>query len=196
MMHPHSRLEFISKEIGYGVIATRRIPKGTITYALDALELIITDQQFKQIQPELQKQVEWYSYRDELNRRVLSWDIAKYVNHSCNYNTLTTGWGFEIAVRDIECGEEITDDYGLFMAENETMDLRCGEPDCRGRVSGQDKDVLGKSWDRKIQKALACFHEVEQPLMNLLAEETQMDLLAYLQGQKLYRSVATSKTPA
>jgi len=184
MMHPHSRLEYISSDIGYGVVATRRIPRGTITYALDSLEVIITELQFKRLQPELRKQVDWYSYRDEQNQRVLSWDIAKYVNHSCNYNTLTTSWGFEIAVRDIECGEEITDDYGLFMAENEVMDLHCGEPDCRRKVSGQDKEMLRSTWDRKIMKALADFRLVDQPLMNLLTEETQMDLMAYLQGAK------------
>lgn len=36
------------------------------------------------------------------------------------------------------------------------------------------------TWNRKIQKALADLRLVDQPLMNLLSEETLMNLLAHL----------------
>ncbi len=189
MMHPDSRLEFISQEIGFGVFATKRIPKGTITYALDELELIIDEYQYDRMNSVLRQKVDWFSYRDENNRRVVSWDMAKYVNHSCHSNTMTTGWGFEIALRDIEAGEEITDDYGLFMGSDESMPLGCGEPDCRRIVSGQDRFSWGEVWDGKIRDALDKFTAVDQPLLSLLDESVVQSLKAYLQGKGEYRSV-------
>ena len=189
MMHPDSRLEFISKEIGFGVFATKRIPKGTITYALDELELVIDEYQYDRMNSILRQKVDWFSYRDENNRRVVSWDMAKYVNHSCHSNTMSTGWGFEIALRDIEAGEEITDDYGLFMGSDESMPLGCGEQDCRRIVSGRDRFLWGEVWDGKIREALDNFTAVDQPLLSLLNESVLMSLQAYLQGKGEYRSV-------
>ena len=37
MIHPSTELRFINDEIGYGVVATRFIPKGTIVWALTNL---------------------------------------------------------------------------------------------------------------------------------------------------------------
>ncbi len=38
MIHPHTEIKFINKEVGYGVVATDFIPKGTITWVLDKLD--------------------------------------------------------------------------------------------------------------------------------------------------------------
>ena len=38
MIHPKTELQFINKEIGYGVVATEFIPAGTITWVLDKLD--------------------------------------------------------------------------------------------------------------------------------------------------------------
>ncbi len=43
MMHPHSELRFINESIGYGVFATKFIPKGTITWILDELDQKFTE---------------------------------------------------------------------------------------------------------------------------------------------------------
>ena len=38
MIHPHTKLAFISNEIGYGVVATSLLKKGTIPWVLDKLD--------------------------------------------------------------------------------------------------------------------------------------------------------------
>jgi len=45
MMHPDTEIRFISKEIGYGVVAKKIIPKGTITWVQDELDQIYTPKQ-------------------------------------------------------------------------------------------------------------------------------------------------------
>lgn len=38
MIHPHTELKHINNEVGYGVVATKFIPAGTITWVLDKLD--------------------------------------------------------------------------------------------------------------------------------------------------------------
>ena len=38
MIHPDTELQFINDEIGHGVVATKLIPAGTITWVLDKLD--------------------------------------------------------------------------------------------------------------------------------------------------------------
>ncbi|NNE36124.1 MAG: SET domain-containing protein-lysine N-methyltransferase, partial [Rhodothermales bacterium] len=38
MLHPDTELRFISDDVGYGVVATQPIPKGTITWVHDDLD--------------------------------------------------------------------------------------------------------------------------------------------------------------
>lgn len=35
MLHPHTHLQLINEQIGYGVVATRLIPQGAITWVRD-----------------------------------------------------------------------------------------------------------------------------------------------------------------
>ena len=51
MIHPHTELQFISEKIGYGVIATKFIPKGTITWVLDKLDRIFTPEEVRAMDP-------------------------------------------------------------------------------------------------------------------------------------------------
>jgi hypothetical protein len=39
MIHPHTCIRYVNPQIGYGVFATAFIPKGTIVYVKDDLEL-------------------------------------------------------------------------------------------------------------------------------------------------------------
>ncbi|GAC1590376.1 MAG: hypothetical protein NVS3B25_08850 [Hymenobacter sp.] len=64
MIHPHTELRFISPEIGFGVVATRLILKGTITWAFYSLDQVLSPQVLAHLHP-LQKQfLEKYSHRD------------------------------------------------------------------------------------------------------------------------------------
>lgn len=167
MIHPATELRFVNPSVGYGVFATAPIPRGTVVYVQDELEIVLTPGH-----PLLEKA----AYRPILDRyciinpdgtRVLSWDIARFVNHSCRPNTLSTGYGFEIAVRDIAAGEQLTDDYGLFNLPY-TMPCLCGETDCRGAVDPAAFADLTPVWDAAVTGALADFAAVPQPLLPFL----------------------------
>ena len=41
VLHPSSELRYINPSIGYGVFATRFIPKGTITWVFDELDQVV-----------------------------------------------------------------------------------------------------------------------------------------------------------
>ena len=64
MMHPDTEVRFINEELGYGVVATRFIPKGTITWVQDELDHIYSPVQVEKMRPELQQMVDKYSFRN------------------------------------------------------------------------------------------------------------------------------------
>lgn len=64
---------------------------------------------------------------------------ADYVNHSCNPNAGFRGQIALVALRDIKEGEEICIDYAMCDGSPyDQFDCQCGEPNCRGRVTGED----------------------------------------------------------
>lgn len=192
MIHPHTRLQFINEEMGYGVFSTQFLPKGTITYVKDSLELEIAPEAFDHYSPEMQEVIEKYSYIDEKGVRIVSWDFAKYVNHCCNCNTMSTGYGFEIAIRDIQPGEQITDEYGIFNISRE-MELQCHHNNCRRRLSPGDFEKYYRQWDEQLRSALSLLLAVDQPLLPIIGPQAQEDCMAYLRGKAPYRSVYNLK---
>ena len=195
MMHPDTALRRVSDEIGYGVFATRPIPMGTVVYISDDLEIVLLPDDPRLTHPLYHEAIEKYSYLRPDGARVLSWDLAKYVNHCCHANTLTTGYGFEIAIRDIEAGEEVTDDYGLFSCEP-MEGLKCdragaheGEGGCRGRVSRGDFAAQRSGWEAKVRGAMSAFGQVNQPLMSFIDPATLADVHRWLNTGKGYRPI-------
>lgn len=170
MIHPLTELRFIDPEIGYGVFATKNIPIGTIVYVRDALEPTITPSRYKVLPQMLKDIVQKYSYKDNSGDYVLSWDFGRFVNHSCEANTLTSGYGFEIAIRDIKAGEEITDDYALLNLEKE-MFCGCGSPNCRKLIEPSDFDLFLGEYDQKIKAAMGYALSVHQPLWEVLSAD-------------------------
>ena len=192
MIHPNTRLQFISAEIGYGVFATADIPEGTIVYVKDSLELVVSPEQYAEHSPEMREVVDKYSYIDENGDRIISWDFAKYVNHCCNCNTISTGYGFEMAIRDIHAGEQITDEYGIFNLDTE-MDLVCGSAGCRKRIGPGDFDRYYSDWDAKIRKSVPALFAVDQPLLPFLSPGTRADLEVLGTDTDAYKSVYALK---
>lgn len=188
MIHPYTELRLISDAIGYGVFATQFIPEGTLVYVRDPLEISISQEEYNAHKPEIKALIEKYSYIDEMGNRILSWDFGKYVNHCCNFNTISTGYGFEIAIRDIETGEEITDEYGIFNLEEE-MYVSCKHRNCRGIVKPDDFDRYYMEWDKIICKSLQKVFKVEQPLMPFLEPQIRKELKNYVSNNKNYKSV-------
>ncbi|MCB0801615.1 MAG: SET domain-containing protein-lysine N-methyltransferase, partial [Flavobacteriales bacterium] len=64
MIHPKTELKFISKEIGYGVVATEFIPAGTITWALDKLDREFSLIEFQSFEPIYQNILDYYTFRN------------------------------------------------------------------------------------------------------------------------------------
>jgi len=188
MIHPATELRLVNPHVGYGVFASQPIPMGTLVFVQDPLDIVITPEQYQCLDDASRQAAEKYSYIDARGQRILSWDTAKYVNHSCSPNTMSTGWGFEIAIRDIAAGEEITDEYSLFNLEWE-MDCCCGHESCRGRVTPHDAAQHARRWDRTLRRAARLIPTVEQPLIGLLDTITRHSLDQYLEGMKRYRSV-------
>src|SRR6478672_3518065 len=91
------------------------------------------------------QRLDTYSYIDRHGRHVLCWDHARFINHSCAANCLSVGYEFEIAVRDIAIGEELTDDYGT-LNPTEPFPCQCGTAQCRGSVLPEDRQRLGTFW--------------------------------------------------
>ncbi len=188
MLHPSTELRFIGPGVGYGVFATSYIPQGTITYVKDSLELEVSPEAYQLHPPAMQAVIEKYSYIDERGYRIVSWDFAKYINHCCNCNSMSTGYGFEIALRDIQPGEEITDEYGIFNL-TEPMELVCDQGTCRKVLHPEDFDRYYPIWDEQLKMALAQFQKVEQPLLPFVDAPTLQALEAYFADPAMYRSV-------
>lgn len=192
MIHPHTELKIINPEIGYGVFATAPIPEGTITYVKDTLELEISPEDYLRHTDAMRETIEKYSYIDPRGVRVVSWDFAKYVNHCCSCNTISTGYGFEIAIRDIAVGEQITDEYGIFNL-TAPMPISCCEAGCREVVRPDDFERYYRTWDAQIRQSITKLFHVEQPLLGLIDDETRDALHVLRENPEQYRSVYALK---
>jgi hypothetical protein len=166
MIHPDTEIQFINDQIGYGVVAKAFIPKGTITWVLDNFDREITKEDYANMGIEYKSILDTYAYRNNRGNLVLCWDNARFVNHSFNANCLTTAYNFELAVRDIQIGEQLTDDYGYlnidepFVAMEEGTDRKTVYPD--------DLLKYHKVWDKQLLDSFQYFSKVKQPLLSFL----------------------------
>lgn len=181
MMHPHTELRFINEAIGHGVVATRDIPAGTITWVYDRLDREFTPEQIQQLHPLYAETMDKYCFRSGSGNWIFCWDHAKYVNHSFRSNCMTTAYEFEIAIRDIRAGEELTDDYGYlnvmqpFKAEDEGTDRTIVYPD----------DLLRhhELWDAALHNAWTGIVRVDQPLRALIEPDLWKKVQKIAKGQ-------------
>lgn len=173
MIHPDTELRFLNGHVGYGVVATKFIPKGTITWVLDKLDRTFTPGQIEDMGEAYQRILDTYCYRNRDGNFVLCWDLGRFVNHSFNSSCISTAYDFEFAVRDIYPGEELTDDYGYlnisepFRAVDEGTERKIVYPD--------DLLKYHPIWDQKLLDAFNAFPTVSQPLAEILPTGT-MDL--------------------
>ncbi len=173
MLHPHTKLAHINGTIGNGVIATQRIPRGTITWVRDKLDQTISPERLDALGELYREMVVTYAFIDRHGDYVLCWDLSRYINHSCEANCLSPGFDLEIAIRDIEEGEELTDEYGSLNLEHD-FTCACGRPSCRGTIQASDLLDLGASWDGKIGEAFGDIESVPQPLWPFVAEKERV----------------------
>jgi hypothetical protein len=174
MVHPHTELRFVSSTIGWGVFATRPIPRGAITWALDSLDQCFTPAQRAALPAYAQEQMEKYSYVDRRGNHVLCWDHARFFNHSCAANCLSVGYDFELAIRDIGVGEELTDDYGALNL-SEPFPCLCGVQTCRGRILPDDPAHHSAHWNTLARDAFFLITTVPQPLWDVVSERAMVE---------------------
>ncbi|MEI7704419.1 MAG: SET domain-containing protein [Deltaproteobacteria bacterium] len=104
---------------GWGVFARQRIPAGTRTWEfVPGVDQLLDPAAVDSAREDLRNLLIHYTYLHPfLKRRVLCGDIAKFMNHSDAPNIQSTheaNGGFDLALRDIEVGEELTVDYQDF----------------------------------------------------------------------------------
>ncbi len=182
MIHPKTELKFISNEIGYGVVATEFIPAGTITWALDDLDREFTPSKLMKMNPLYQNILDTYCYRNNKGNYVLCWDYGRYVNHSFKSNCISTAYDFEIAIRDIQPGEELTDDYGYLNVSEPFTGIDEGTR----RKTVYPDDLLNhyQTWDKQLIKNFPNIIKVEQPLKSLITPKLWNDITSIAEGKK------------
>lgn len=189
MIHPDTELRFINSIVGYGVVAKKFIPKGTITWVQDDLDQVFSPEALKKINPLMHEYLETYCFMNGKGEKVLCWDIAKYVNHSFNPSCMSTAYDFEIAIRDIYPGEQLTDDYGYlnvsepFEAEDEGTERKIVYPD----------DILTyhEAWDQAILDNLENIKSVPQPLKKFIPQRNWQEFNEVVEGQAKLKSIKT-----
>ena len=181
MIHPKTELKFISEEVGYGVVATSFIPAGTITWVLDKFDREFTPKEVEKLEPIYQNILETYTYRNNKGNYVLCWDLGRFVNHSFNSNCLTTAYDFEIAIRDIHPGEQLTDDYGYLNISEPFKGIDEGTK--RKTVYPDDLVKYYKVWDKKIEKVFGKIVVQEQPLKALINDTLWLKIENIVKGK-------------
>jgi hypothetical protein len=182
MIHPHTQLKQINEAIGYGVIATQLIPKGTIVWILDDLTQKLDESYVNSLDEATKKEVLKYCYRYKTGQLALVWDLGRFLNHSSNPNCITTVYDFEIASRDIDAGEEITIDYGTLNLDEPFECLRQEKGISRTQIMPDDVLNFYSEWDQKAAFAMQHFNRVEQPLKCLINEKYKDKVMAVATG--------------
>lgn len=138
MIHPDTYVKPTPK--GLGLFASRRFETGTILWILDEIDVKIDMAHYLTLDSLQQQKLKVYGYLDYQNRVVIPWDEGKYVNHSCDPNSIGI-LGFDnisVALRPIGPDEEIVEDYYSYYGHFESFECRCGAPNCRGSISQQN----------------------------------------------------------
>lgn len=137
----HSSLGVVqTPDCGFGVVALTDISKGTLVVMFGGI--IITEAEFEELPHELQHFP--FQVADDLfigPRDESDIGVGERINHSCSPNVGFSGAIALVALRDISRGESITLDYATCVASDDDaflMECRCGNPNCRGTITGQD----------------------------------------------------------
>ena len=169
MIHPDAQLATLGHPFGFGIVATRALPRGTLLWVQDPLDRILSGELVDNLPDLFVDLTHRFAYRNADGNHVLTWDDARFVNHSCEPNCGITPFGFEIAMRDIAAGEQVTNDYAMFHTRGfERFYCCCGTTACRGQLAESDGERLRPAWDRAIAESLPLVRQVPQALASLL----------------------------
>jgi hypothetical protein len=128
-----------------GVFAARRLSKGSVIPLPEGVRLATKFVEWRVLQcdrPTLRKikrlcltSSSGFFYGGDLN----FWPAAWYVNHSCDPNLGFDSQRNFVVLEPVRKGEELTIDYAFGERDPQfRMVCKCGTPDCRGIVTGDD----------------------------------------------------------
>jgi SET domain-containing protein len=137
-----------SKVHGIGVFAARNIKKGE--KVIEYVGEWVTKKEAEKRADDQLKRSQGHTkdggvYLFELNKKYdidgnVSWNPARFINHSCDPNCESDGNSKEIwieALRDIKKGEELSYDYGYDIDNWKDHPCRCGAENCVGYIIGE-----------------------------------------------------------
>jgi uncharacterized protein len=154
---------------GEGIFAGESIPKGTIVFYCSNNDAYVSKKEFQFSSNFEKQQIYKFGVEDECGNWIVTDGDA---NHSCDANILSLfvdGLYCDVAVEDIQIGEEITIDYGLFYSSFPwMMTCRCHSCGCRGIVgSGIAIDSRTQElWHSRISQAAGRILHIRQPLFS------------------------------
>ena len=126
MPHPPAITVQDSRIHGRGVFAARDILPGEVIIDWAECTEILTQHAVEMLSPTERKRVSFIG-----GQRILFKPPACWVNHSCDANARGTN-GYDVSIRAIKKGEEITVDYVVEMVPGLSLQCTCGLPNCRG----------------------------------------------------------------
>jgi SET domain-containing protein len=115
---------------GKGVFASRAYKKGEIVLHWD-INHPLTDEEYNKL---TEKEKGYVSFID--GKYIVMQEPEKFVNHSCSPNTTAKGF-CDIATKDIEKGEEITEDYSEGFPPGAETKCNCGSSNCRKIIKNE-----------------------------------------------------------
>lgn len=190
MIHPHTEIRYVSDEVGHGVFAKSSIPCGTITWVMDHLDREFTPQQVADMPDFVRENFLTYTYRNRFGNFVLLWDHTRYMNHSFRPNCVATAYGFEVAVRDILPGEQMTNDYGwLNILEPFTP---VDEGTVRKEVKPDDLKRHHATWDALLHDSFPKILNQHQPLRALISDQLWEQIVNIGKGEASMQSILTN----
>ena len=190
MIHFDTEIRFISEEIGVGVFATKFIPKGTIVWVADDLDMVLEEEYIESLDEARREAIYKFAYPDNEGRYILNWDHARYMNHSFRPNCAETAYELLLASKDIQPGEQLTSDYGVL---GDDISFECIEESTTRKMVKED-DYLHyyQEWDDMAREAFKYFNSVEQPLKYLIRREFVDKVHAVASGQRPLDSILTT----
>ncbi len=189
-MHPDTEIRYVSEEVGVGVFATKLIPKGTIVWIIDELDMFLTEEYIESLDDLRKEYIYKYTYLDTDGIYVLHWDHAKYMNHSFNPNCVDTAYDFQLAAGDIQPGEQLTCDYGA-IGDDEEFKCIPEEGTSRTKVTANDYLIYYAEWDEMARASFKYFNAVEQPLKHIISEQYIDKVNAVANGTEPLDSILT-----
>lgn len=195
MLHPHTEVRRIDNEIGFGVFASAMIPKGSVTWCKDELEITVNQARLDQMTKFYQDLVVHFCFRDPQGNYVLCWDFARYMNHSCDSNITCIGTICDIAKRDIQAGEQLTCDYSLHNLPDD-FTCSCGTPTCRSVIRAADLPKLAPAIDAKVKEVITCMNHVPQLVYEMMLPADLQRVEAIVAGKLPIPSAMDNYRPA